>query len=158
MTDEMSQTDTLRRNWRRIALPASIVLNIFLIAILAGHALSGLRGTAVLNDPVARVLANATATLPPQDAAVFRKSVLDAAPSYAEGLKGLAKARQQLVTRIAAEPFDPAAVQQEFKNWRAATDAFYEAFDGPLTDALARLSPESRRRGLAADPGMRSAP
>ncbi|WP_315767556.1 MULTISPECIES: periplasmic heavy metal sensor [unclassified Bradyrhizobium] len=153
----MPQIDTVRRDWRRIALPASIVLNIFLIAIVAGHALTGLRGAAILNDPVARVLANATAVLPPKDAELFNKSILDAAPRYADGAKGLIKARQRLIARIATEPFDPDAVQQELKNWRAATDSFFEAFDGPLTDALAKLSPESRRRGLAAEQG-RAAP
>jgi len=144
----MVQTPAVR-GWRRIALPASIVLNIFLIALIGGHVLRG--GPAIAPDanPLARALANAEASLSPSDAAAFRQVMQRDAPHFADAAKQLAVSRRAVAQQIAAEPFNADAVHQALTHWQMALNNFFDAFREPLVDALAKVSPDGRRRLIA---------
>lgn len=133
--------------WRRIALPASLILNLFLVALIGGHLLHVRRGLA--GAPFAHALANAEAILPPKDAAAFRAVMQRDAPQYEGAMKRFFAARQALERDIAADHFDPDRVRAALANWRTSWDAFFDDFDGPLVDALAQVSPEGRRKLLA---------
>ena len=117
-----------RFDWRWLALSLSLVCNVFLAAVIAGHFLSRRAVPVALptgGTPLARALERTQAVLPAQDAATFR-AVLE--------------------REIAAEPFDPQAASQALAAWRTSWNGFVDDFSGPLIEALAAISPEGRSR------------
>jgi len=151
----MAQTQAAR-GWRRIALPASIVLNIFFVALIGGHLLHGRPAIAPYANPLARALANAEASLSPSDAAAFRQVMQRDAPHFADAAKQLAASRRAVAQQIAAEPFNADAVHQALTRWQMALNNFFDAFSKPLVDALAKVSPDGRRRLIAERQAVRS--
>lgn len=139
-----------RLDWRWLALALSLVCNLFLAAVIAGHFMSPrVRPVRVAITPMARALARATAVLQPKDAANFRAVIEREKPRYAQAAKEAAEARAALERDIAAEPFDPKAAGQALDVWRVSWDRFIEDFSGPMMDALASVSPEGRRSLVA---------
>jgi uncharacterized membrane protein len=132
--------------WWRIALPASIILNLFLIALIGGHVLSRQRPELVAGSPLARAFASAEATLSPPDAAALGASIRHDAPGYLDAARQLAVARAELGHVIEADPYDPAQVRQALKVWQAAWNHFVDDFSNPLVGALGQVSPAGRRK------------
>jgi uncharacterized membrane protein len=137
------------RGWRRIALPASIVLNLFLVAVIGGHVLHRRFTEATVQPPLMRALARAEASLPPQDAARFGAVMRRDAPLYAEDRQHVIAARRALIGQITAEHFDQDAVRQAMATWQAAWNRFFADFGNTLVEALAQVSPEGRRKLIA---------
>lgn len=145
-----NSTDTRTRlDWPWLALSLSIVLNLFLLGIIAGHFL-GNRVRAprlpVVGTPMSRALVRAEAELDPQDAAAFRAALARDDARYLPAAKQVTAARRALAAQIAAQPFDPHAATQALDAWRTSWDRFMNDFSGPLIDALSSISPEGRRR------------
>jgi uncharacterized membrane protein len=136
--------------WRRIALPASIVLNLFLIALIGGHLVRNRLYDVNSETPLVRALARAEATLPPRDAAAFGAVMRRDLPRFAAAEKQLTDARQELRRQITAEQFNEAGVRQALDGWQAAWNRFFNDFSNPLVDALAQVSPEGRHKLVAA--------
>ncbi len=135
--------------WRRIALPASIVLNLFLVALIGGHLLSVRRAEIVAGGPLARAFANAEASLPPEDAAAFSASLRRDAPNYLAAARQLGAAREQLGREITEGQYDPVRVRQALATWQAAWKHFVDDISNPLVDALGHVSAEGRRKLIA---------
>lgn len=130
--------------WRRIALLASLGLNLFLLALIGGfvwHHRSVQGGT-----PLMRALARAEASLPKKDAAAFDAVIKRDAPRVEPAQHQLAQARQELQQLIAADDFDRTAVQRALTNWGSAWNRFFGEFSNTLVDALSQVSPEGRRK------------
>jgi uncharacterized membrane protein len=135
------------RSWRRIALPASLVLNFFLIALIGGHLLRyQIDDVGPATSLLARALADAEASLSAPDAAAFGAVIRRDAPRYAEAGQQLADARDVLEHQIVAEPFNQAAVRQAFATWHASQNHFFDNFSSTLVEALAQVSPEGRQK------------
>lgn len=101
------------------------------------------------DDPLARLLAVAEATLPPSDAILFRETLLKEEPRYAQAVKGLTQARQEMLKQISANPYDPVATLTALSAMQSAWTEFMDAIGGPLVDAIGEVSPEGRRRVVA---------
>jgi len=144
--------------WRRLALPASLTLNLFLIALIGGHLVYTHRAERVMTTPLARVWANAQASLAPRDAAAFGEVIQRNAPRYAEETRRIGEARRELERQITADPIDPAAAKQAFSAWEITWNQFLDDFGGTLIDALVQVSPEGRRKLIAAHPFSRGGP
>jgi uncharacterized membrane protein len=142
------------RTWQQIALPASIILNLFLVALIGGHVLHRLFTEAPPGPPLMRALARAEAGLPPQDAARFGTVMRRDAPLFSEDRERIIAARRALAGQITAEHFDQDAVRQAMATWQAAWNRFVTDFANTLVDALAQVSPEGRRK-LIAERGLR---
>lgn len=141
-----------RIDWRSYAPAASLVLNVFLAAIIGGNLLrSHVRAIQAPagKSPLAAALARIDASLSPQDAAAFRAEIVRGGPHYAQAALQLMAARRALAQQVLAEPFDPQATDQALAAWRAASAHFLDDFSGPLVNALAHISPEGRRRLMA---------
>ena len=154
------KTRTMTR-WHEIALPVSIVLNLFLIAVIGGHVLHDRAPPLTGDMPLARALARAEASLPPRDASAFADVIRRDAPSFAKSRQEVIQAREELAQRVTAEKFDATAVQQALSKWREAWNAFFDEFRGPLIDALAQVSPEGRCELMAhrrSEPGAAPCP
>lgn len=146
VTDRRSSLD-----WRWLAL--SLVCNVFLAALIAGHFLSPrVRPVrfSIGATPMTRALERAQDILTPQDAATFRAVLERDQPRYAQAARRVAEARRALERQIAAEPFDPQAASRALAAWRASWNGFVDDFSGPLVDALAAISPAGRSRLVTA--------
>jgi len=138
-----------RFDWRWLALSLSLVCNVFLAAVIAGHFLSRRAVPVALptgGTPLARALERTQAVLPAQDAATFRAVLERDKSRYARSAIQVAIARRALEREIAAEPFDPQAASQALAAWRTSWNGFVDDFSGPLIEALAAISPEGRSR------------
>jgi uncharacterized membrane protein len=136
-------------DWRWLALSLSLVCNVFLAAVIAGHFLARRAGTIAVpagGTPLARALERTQAILPAKDAATFRAVLERDKPRYARAAIQVALARRDLERAIAAQPFDPKAASQALATWRNSWSGFVDDFSGPLIDALAAISPEGRSR------------
>jgi uncharacterized membrane protein len=133
-------------HWRRIVLPASIILNLFFAALVGGYLLYDRVPESNSGSLLARALANAEAVLSPADAAALDAIIRRDGPHYANSADALTKAHQTLKKAILADPFDKEAARQALAEWRAARAGFAEDISDTLIDALARISPDGRRR------------
>lgn len=145
----MMDLDSTMPRWRRIALPVSLILNVFFIALIGAHLWRIREGEAAYGAPLARALRNAEAVLAPEDAAAFSAVIQHEAPQYIEAAQQLRAARQALRRQITAERFNPETAQQAFAGWQVAWSRFMGDVRGPLVDALAKVSPEGRRKLIA---------
>lgn len=145
----MVQTQAGARKWLRIALPVSLVANIFLLAFLGGQMLGPRSETPGNDNPLARVLAVAEATLSPSDARLFRQYLLRDEPQYAQAVKRLTQARQEMLRQISADPYDPVATLTSLSAMQSAWAEFMDTISGPLVAAIGEISPEGRRRVVA---------
>jgi uncharacterized membrane protein len=135
--------------WRRIVLPASIVLNLFLIAVIGGHILHARRMGGAGDTPLARALARAAQILPPDDATAFAAVMQRDASKYLPAARQLKEARTRLDDELTADNFDQAAVRQSMAQAQAAWNSFVDKISGSLIEALAGVSPEGRRKLIA---------
>ncbi len=156
--DKMTNKSRDSLTWRRIALPASIVINLFLVALIGGHLLHNRGVEPIAGVPLARALANAEARLPPQDAAAFGAIIRRDASHYAEDAQHFTDTRQELARAITAEQFDPERARQALAAWRAAWNGFMDDFTNTLVEALAQVSPEGRRKLVGERRAAQSAP
>jgi uncharacterized membrane protein len=132
------------RTW--LALSLSVVLNLFLLGLIAGHLLGGGGAREVSITPIARAVERAEAVLGPTDAAAFRAALERGKPRYARSAEQVAAARRALARQLVTEPFDPRAASQALAVWHTSWDRFVDDFSGPLMDALGAISPQGRRR------------
>jgi uncharacterized membrane protein len=143
----MPETNQAMPKWRRIALPVSIVLNLFLVALIGGHLLHNRARVDVhFVSPLVRALARAEANLPPPDAEKFGAVMRRGAPHYMAAARQLEEARQELARQAAADPFDQEGARRALAAWAKAWDQFLSDFSNTLVEALAEISPESRRK------------
>jgi uncharacterized membrane protein len=137
--------------WRRIVLPASIILNLFLIALISGHTFVVRIRYAGGNEglPLARALARVEQILPSKDAAAFDAVMRRDAPQYLDAARQLKEARARLDRELTADKFDQAAARQSMVQAQAAWNAFADKVSGPLVEALGSVSAEGRRKLIA---------
>ena len=100
------------------------------------------------DDPLARILAVAEATLPASDARSFRETLLKEEPRYARAVRKVTEARQEMLKQMSADPYDPVATLAALSAMQSAWTEFMDAIGGPLVDAIGQISPEGRRKVL----------
>jgi uncharacterized membrane protein len=135
-----------RSIWRRIALPISLVLNIFLIAVIGGHILHRDAYRFRSGGMLRHTLANAEASLSPSDAEAFGAVMRRDASHYTQSAADLASVREELEKQIATDPYDKDAVKHALVAWRDAWDRFTNDLGDTLAEALSKVSPEGRRK------------
>jgi uncharacterized membrane protein len=149
--DPMTQDSPKPSLWRRIALPISIILNLFLVALIVGYVLYGQGASGVR---FAFALANAETILPPKDAGAFRTVVRRDEANFIDARKQLREARQELVRQIGSDQFDQAATRQALANLMTSWNHFMDEFSPTLIEALSQVSPDGRRKLLAVRPDV----
>ena len=151
----MAESAARPRDWRRIALPCSIVLNLFLLAVIGGHFYSRYAGPPRDKTMLSRLLARVETALPADEAAAFKAVILRDQDKFFAARKELLAARQELMAQLTADPYSKAGMTQALKDWKAAWDGVSGEFSGTLVDALATLSPQGRRKLVAEHWGRR---
>lgn len=139
-----------KTSWfRRLALPVSIFLNLFLIGLIGGHLLYNHSNREISGTLLDRTLAKAEKNLPPQEARAFGDVLRRDAPHYQAALQQLTKARQELKRQITAEQFDKEGVRQALAAWLTTWNSLAHDFSNTLVEALAQVSPEGRNKLVA---------
>jgi uncharacterized membrane protein len=147
--NKMTETRGILTGGWRWALLGSLVLNLFLAALIGGFLLRTRLHGHIPEMSLARALSNAEATLSPPDAAKFDKVMRQQAPQFADSALQLAKARNELERQITADPFDSRSAKLAYHDWTEKLDKFDHAIGDTLVDALAQVSPEGRRKLIA---------
>jgi len=124
-----------------VALVVSVCLNVFVAGLIAGRTTTGdatpLRRP---DDGLQRFMA----TLP-EDARPVVRQAIRANRRELQGLvAGLRDARQNAAAVVAAEPFDPAALEVALAAVRDRSMALQAAMHGVVAEAIDRLPPELR--------------
>ncbi|HUC18500.1 MAG TPA: periplasmic heavy metal sensor [Acetobacteraceae bacterium] len=135
--------------WWRIALPASLVLNLFFMGLIGGHMLRSNINSASGGPLLARALANAEASLSAPDAAAFASVIHRDAARYAKSARELFEARSTLQRQVTAEHYNQKATMLALEAWQASWNRFVDDFGKTLVEALGQVSPEGRRRLVA---------
>jgi uncharacterized membrane protein len=139
--------DPTSSNRLRLALPLSVILNLFLLAVIAGHFLRHefhRAGPAAAASPLVR-LARVESELDPRDAARFEAAIGRGGVGLAAAAQRMAASRRALLRQLVAEPFDARGARQALDTWRISWNAFMTQLSGPLIDALSSISPAGRR-------------
>lgn len=133
---------------QRVVLPISVILNLFLLAIIGGHLWRAHTRGEILTSgmPLARALMRVEAILPAADSVAFSEVIRRDAPHFAASIGQLRQARQELDRQIVAEPFSPVAARQALSTTQTAWNHFMDDFGGTLIDALSQVSPQGRRK------------
>ena len=129
----------------RTSLIVSIILNLFLAAVVGGHFWRIHHEDTTAPTGLLAVLAQAEAGLSPKDAAALDSVLRRDAPHYIAAARRLRTAREALQQQVNADTFDPEKTRQALDSWRAAWNEFLDVFDDTLIEALAKISPEGRR-------------
>ena len=140
----MSDARSKRSNWQRAALPLSLVLNVFLIAVIGGHVLHNRVNARGAEGSLAKALATVASKLSGPDAKAFGDVMRREAPHYQDAIRNLGLARETLEDRIAAEPFDSAAARAAYGAWQQNLTTLTHDFGDALMDGLAAISPAGR--------------
>lgn len=132
------------------ALAGSLLLNVFLGGVVAGHLLWARPGLRV--PPAGPLVPAAHVRALPADE---KKTFTAAMAAHRDAIHAARKAHRQLretaVADIAAATFDRAKVSADLAALRGANTAALEATNAALVDALAGLSPASRAALVARD-------
>ena len=146
----MSTPLTEKRAGWRFALPVSVLLNLFLIAVIGGHLLRHYRNDAGAGSgSLPRVLANIQASLSPADAAAFAAVMKRDAPRYLGAARKVGEARAALERQLTAQPYDEVATKQAFTTWQDSANRLLSDIRDPLIEALDQVSPEGRQKLVA---------
>lgn len=132
------------RPWERVAMVASILLNIFLGGIIAGEVFTGGKGPAAHPGQVVAGLIR-VAQLPQPERKKFAAVMHEYRGAIATKRLDAKKEREAVKEAVTAPVYDPAAVAAAFAKLRQANEATQETIQIAVTEAMKTLSPESRR-------------
>jgi hypothetical protein len=136
--------------WWRLALHLSLVLNLFLVGLIAGHIMrSGVTNQQRDTRSILRLFNNATKNLSAADAAKFDAVIRANSSAYAQSAQALAVSRAELRRQILAEPFDRSATLKAYADWQGNLNTFVTEVGDSLIQALSAISPEGRRQVIA---------
>jgi uncharacterized membrane protein len=145
----------------RTALFVSLAVNLLLVGVVGGAALSGFRqDRAVAEKAVARApnMRALLDSLPPERAQAIRSDVVKTWREARDERRAARAARIELYRLAGAEPYDVAAVKAAFARMRAADGEVARQFQDVVADSMAKMTPVERRemlRSLARQRGGR---
>ena len=137
-------------NRSALALRASLVVNVFLLALIVAHVLRAQIADSAAHPEGQAIVARLTAVLPAEDAARFRAQLDLMRSEYEPQRERIGEARQALLRAIARDPYDPAGVRRALADYQQSWRDFTSRFDEAFLAALDTISPHGRARLAAA--------
>ena len=136
----MTTTSKSGRRWLKWILAASLTLNMLTLGAVGGRLLAGgpLEGSP-FND-----LPQIVQALPESDRLVMQQALRDAAGQIRTALVEVRRARRSMIVAMAAEPFDPEALDTALYALRARIDDALAAVHQVVLRVSDQLSPEGR--------------
>lgn len=133
------------RRWLGVGIAVSLLLNVFLIGIVAGHFFVGRRAVAHPGAASGALVPQAhVRALPADEKRIFSATMSEHRDAIRAARMQHRAARLAAETDIAAPTFDRAKVAADFSALREANMAVQEAVNTALIESLSKLSPQSR--------------
>jgi uncharacterized membrane protein len=131
-------------NAKRLLLPASLALNVFLAVLAFQH----WRADGPLPPPLppGEIVEKMAATLPPADGAILREVFARHAGGLEMGRPGRDGVIERLGPILLAPEFDAAALRQIFTDGRRRREGFDRVLEEAVVESLSRISPDGRAR------------
>lgn len=135
----------------RTALFVSLAVNLLLVGVVGGAALSNYRQDrataqkAVARAPNMRALMD---SLPPERAQAIRSEVVNTWREARDERRAARLARMEVYRLAGEEPYDVAAVKAAFARMRAADGEVARQFQDVVADSMVKLTVEERREVL----------
>lgn len=143
------------RRWPRVVLAVSLVLNILFIGLVAGRLLAGgVFGPAPFGGPPMRELPELAQALPDDERDMAWAAFRERAPELRTAFMAIGAARDGVMDALAAEPFDPDAMDAALAALRERTEEAQAVVHGALAEISRNLSPEGRHAVVEAARGM----
>ena len=129
-----------RRRWTRLVMVVSLVLTVFLIGLIGGRIAAG----PPIAGPLFEDLPQLARALPDGDRRMARRTFLGAALDIRRSYLSLRDAREDVLTTLTADPFDPQALDAAFAQLRGRTSDVQAVVHDAITQIGRNLSPEGR--------------
>lgn len=133
----------IERRWLVTGLGFSLLVNVFLIGIVAGHFFAS-RGHQLPGVARALVPAVNVRALPPDERQQFRDAMIPYRPEILAARNDARKTRQAAEADIVAADFDRSKAVADLAAMRQATSRLQELVQDALVEALSKISPASR--------------
>ena len=145
----MTKTPTSGGRWLKWVLAASLILNMLAIGAVGGRLLAGgpLGGGPFLDLP------QIVRALPQDDRAVMQQALRNDAGQIRAALLEVRRARRSMIVAMAAEPFDPEALDVALYALRSRIDDTLATIHRVMLGVSSELSPEGR--AALAESGIR---
>lgn len=138
----------IERRWLVPLVGFSVLLNIFLVGIVAGNAYRAPR-----NGPRLPLIRQAQLkTLPADERQKFEAVVATQKEGVSAARRAYLATRRAVIAELAAPQFDRARIGARFADMRQAGLLMQEKANHAIVEGLAALTPESRRAVLNLDP------
>ena len=134
--------------WQKATLAASLVLNLVLIGLLAGHFLRAMRHPPMA--PLAFGIVHMIDTLPPERRALLQPLVRDSLVALRPQLRAMREAQLGIDRALGAEPFDAEMLARRLAEQRASMNAAQADSHAALIRLTKQLSRDERVRLAAA--------
>lgn len=145
----------------RWTLPVSLLLNVFLIGVIATLAFTAFTHDAPPSgrrhgppNPM-RLVERMAETLPSADAAILKEAFARRAAEIQRSQEGMEAMPSRLRAATGAEPFQLDALATAFADGKAARDGLDDAIASAVLDAVSRMSPEGRHKLATWEPAKR---
>lgn len=142
----------LRRRWMPVALLASLGINMFLVGFLSGRRPPPWLPPGPPPGPE-RLIEEISAVLPPDDAALLRRTLDANRDRMAADRNRRMAFRDRVEDALRAEPFDPAALEAVFDEEDERERQSWAGFRKILIETAGAMSAEGRRRMAMFRPG-----
>lgn len=149
----MNGNDGKARRWIGPALLISLVLNLFLVALIAAsffmHRPPGRLGAwdpTAVPSPFFKMLHRNSSDLPKEDRAAVRDIMVSEFPSIRPYFLKIEEARLELADVMAVEPYDREKLREVFVRLDTAQADMISATRDAMINGFAEMKPEQRKR------------
>jgi hypothetical protein len=139
--------------------PFAVVLLLLLFVslaanfLVAGFVISRVNAAAVGNADVERLVAAAVRGFPPEIQRAIADQTKANRPQLRAGLEAVQAARQKMFEAMRAQPFNQAALDAAFAEYRTSTVALQKAGQDVVAQAIGQAPPDVRRKIRLPGPG-----
>lgn len=149
--DEKMAAPGRERRWLGPALLASLVVNLFLLGMIATALIFGPRPPegrqfGQVPPPFLRTLHKDASGLPDDDRVALRMMMIRQFPLIQPHIVKIETARKELAEAIGKTPYDPAEVEKAFQKVDDAQAEMIQATRGAMIEGFGKMKPEQRER------------
>ncbi|MEM8787368.1 MAG: periplasmic heavy metal sensor [Pseudomonadota bacterium] len=130
--------------WAKVALTASVALNLAVVGIVAGAVIRGPNvGHMAANLPIDGFRGISRA-MPSEDRAALREDVRANRADFRAAHRALRRSRAEFLTALRTEPFSPETVAEVFDTQAEVWNGLGQASRQILIERIAAMTPEAR--------------
>lgn len=142
--------------WLLGLLVVSLGINLFLGSMILGRhffrphpdrfAERAERAVPAADRPLRNITQRMFAALPDNERPALEAALAEQRSALSQASRANREAREKVRDALAADPYDPAAVDRAFAELRTRTEEVQRAMHGAISSAAAKMTPEGRKR------------